>query len=172
MGDTHFHHSLGTLPTSVTLETCEQTSLQYFLLGNFGSRGKFPATLRERGSPAESSLGNLYGHLSFIFSIPSATQFSASSPQLSSPTNYTSTIMNSIRNSGPGTGSASNLKASILKTKSDASFNGGDFSDFNMLTMAAAAASSYDSSRSTPPKRRKQDPKTGKGLRHFSMKVS
>lgn len=79
--------------------------------------------------------------------------------------------MNSIRNSISTSSSAANLKATILKNKSDSSFNGGDFSDFNMLTMAAAAASSYDSSRSTPPKRRKQDPKTGKGLRHFSMKV-
>jgi hypothetical protein len=70
---------------------------------------------------------------------------------------------------------ASTSAPTILKTKASADHS-SDFSD--LLTMANAAASSGYSdvhSRSgsqTPAKRRKQDPKTGKGLRHFSMKVS
>lgn len=66
------------------------------------------------------------------------------------------------------------MAPSILKTKrgghADLSLSSmTDYSDLSILTAAAAAASGYDSS--STPKRRKQDPKTGKGLRHFSMKV-
>ncbi|KAI1289746.1 Transcription factor Dp-1 [Halotydeus destructor] len=61
----------------------------------------------------------------------------------------------------------------ILKTKGpEESSNqlNNCLNEFNMLTAAATAASGYEPNN-TPAKRRKQDPKTGKGLRHFSMKV-
>ena len=80
---------------------------------------------------------------------------------------------------------ALNVQPSILKTKTghlaEASSNslGNDdqFREFTLLAEAASAASnngnySNNNNYHTPSKRKKQDPKTGKGLRHFSMKVS
>lgn len=82
--------------------------------------------------------------------------------------------------SSNGNANASGGHPSILKGSSKASGSGdhsSDYSGFNLLTLAAESSAFHDlSSRSsmsgTPAKRRKQDPKTGKGLRHFSMKVS
>ncbi|RWS28870.1 transcription factor Dp-1-like protein [Leptotrombidium deliense] len=77
---------------------------------------------------------------------------------------------------------ANNSGPSILKTKSGHSADqtliaasaDDSYGDINLLTAAATASTlnyGYDSNGSQPPaKRRKQDPKTGKGLRHFSMK--
>jgi hypothetical protein len=81
-----------------------------------------------------------------------------------------------------GNANTSGGHPSILKGSSKASgsvdHSSSDFTGFNLLTMAAESSGGFHdmSSRSsmsgTPAKRRKQDPKTGKGLRHFSMKVS
>jgi len=62
-----------------------------------------------------------------------------------------STIMSS---SSPSSMSRSNAFASLIGAATN------QFNQFNI-----------DSLQSVPVKRRKQDPKTGKGLRHFSMKV-
>lgn len=92
---------------------------------------------------------------------------------------------NNSRTSTGGTATSSTAHPSILKGSGKTSMGSGDhssdFSDshsqLNLLTLAAASSGYHDlGSRSsvsgTPAKRRKQDPKTGKGLRHFSMKVS
>ena len=74
---------------------------------------------------------------------------------------------------------ALNVQPSILKTKTghlpDPANGDDQFREFALLADAASAASNngnYSNSYHTPTKRKKQDPKTGKGLRHFSMKVS
>lgn len=84
-----------------------------------------------------------------------------------------------MSNSALPTGAGSGAAPSILKaTKSGHSdvhnYSMSDYADFGILTAAAAAAGGYDTGSNTPTsaKRRKQDPKTGKGLRHFSMKVT
>jgi len=84
--------------------------------------------------------------------------------------------------------STTNSSPSILKAKSGHILDTtagqtmitvpDDFADFNLLTAAATTASNastftaIENNEQPPIKRRKQDPKTGKGLRHFSMKVS
>ncbi len=68
-----------------------------------------------------------------------------------SNSNYT-TIMSS---SSPSSMSRSTAFASLIGAATN------QFNQFNI-----------DSYQTIPTKRRKQDPKTGKGLRHFSMKVS
>lgn len=80
---------------------------------------------------------------------------------------------------------ALNVQPSILKTKtghlpeSANSLGNDDFRELNLFAEAATSAASNNGNYSnnnnsyhTPSKRKKQDPKTGKGLRHFSMKVS
>lgn len=74
---------------------------------------------------------------------------------------------------------ALNVQPSILKTKTghlpESANNDDQFRDFTLLTEAANTVASNNGNYAnnfTPSKRKKQDPKTGKGLRHFSMKVS
>lgn len=75
---------------------------------------------------------------------------------------------------------ALNVQPSILKTKTghlpDSGNANDEFREFALLADAASSAASnngnYSNNYHTPSKRKKQDPKTGKGLRHFSMKVS
>lgn len=73
---------------------------------------------------------------------------------------------------------ALNVQPSILKTKAghlpESANNDDQFRDFTLLTEAANTVASNNGNYAnnyTPSKRKKQDPKTGKGLRHFSMKV-
>ncbi|RWS13547.1 transcription factor Dp-1-like protein [Dinothrombium tinctorium] len=99
-------------------------------------------------------------------------QQSQSTPQSIIISNPSQVMTNIANNSGPSilkakTGHSS--EPTIITATSEDSY-----SDFNILTAAATASSvgyAYDNGNQPPAKRRKQDPKTGKGLRHFSMKV-
>jgi len=104
----------------------------------------------------------------------------ASAKRHSMPTSLRGINISSA-SSAPSTSTSGTTAApSILKNKAgsssaidghDYSMSSGDGNNFNLLVAAASGYHETLKAQTTPGKRRKQDPKTGKGLRHFSMKV-
>lgn len=142
-------------------------------------KGKKPLMPKTTGSSPgvlfAKMISNVPSHVSGSTASPIASIGSFGGQQSILVSSSSPTIASSIASSsgGPSILKAKGSGAHLDLINSSVHLGAGDnFDDFNMLTNTAMASySGYDGGQPAI-KRRKQDPKTGKGLRHFSMKVS